>query len=166
MTTDSEVSPDAPEFAVAIVLEGMDVAEAEAFIGSLRQRHPEIIAQVVRPERMPGPLAIRMIGLQTLRALKTQCLLASKPELDLLLRLAGTRQIDLAIRRIGYAKGRSKVDPDGRRAMLLVAVGPNESIDRLESELGRQFPVLRSEEPPTPADLDTVESAAMLGAEG
>ena len=53
--------------------------------------------------------------------MKTGALLAAKPEVDLLLRLAGTTQIALAIEEAGYR---------ARGPMILVAAGPAHGVSR------------------------------------
>ncbi len=93
---------------------------------SLRKRHPGLIVQLVSLKKVPESRTITMIGQQTLRAAETGALLAAKPEVDLLLRLAGTTQIALAIEESGYrAKGE----------MLLVAAGPPRRLSGLRKEL-------------------------------
>lgn len=122
---------------------------------SLRGRHPGLIIQLVTLKRLPGNRVVAMIGQQTLRAARTGALLAAKPEVDLLLRLAGTTQIAVAIKEAGYrAKGKK----------LLVAAGPSEEVESLEEELAEQkgYEVLKGEE--IDADgLAMVERAAVLG---
>jgi tRNA threonylcarbamoyladenosine modification (KEOPS) complex Cgi121 subunit len=122
---------------------------------SLRGRHPDLIIQLVTLKSIPGNRAVAMIGQQTLRAAKTGALLAAKPEVDLLLRLAGTTQIAVAIKEAGYrAKGEK----------LLVAAGPVGEVERLEEELAGDagYEVLRGEEIDAEG-LAMVERAAVLG---
>ena len=131
-------------------------AEAtEDRLSSLRGRHPGLFIQLVTLKRLPGNRTVAMIGQQTLRAARTGALLAAKPEVDLLLRLAGTTQIAVAIKEAGYrAKGEK----------LLVAAGPSEEVESLEEELAGQngYEVLKGEE--IDADgLAMVERAAVLG---
>ena len=122
---------------------------------SLRGRHPALIIQLVTLKRLPGNRTVAMIGQQTLRAARTGALLAARPEVDLLLRLAGTTQIAVAIREAGYrAKGEK----------LLVAAGPTEEVQSLGEELAGQggYEVLKGGG--IDADgLAMVERAAVLG---
>jgi tRNA threonylcarbamoyladenosine modification (KEOPS) complex Cgi121 subunit len=127
----------------------------DAELLSLRSRHPALIIQLVTLKELPGNRTVAMIGQQTLRAAKTGALLAAKPEVDLLLRLAGTTQITVAIREAGYG---------ARGEKLLVAAGPADDVEVLERELAldRRYQVLRGEE--IDADgLAMVERAALLG---
>ncbi|MDA4114832.1 MAG: KEOPS complex subunit Cgi121 [Thaumarchaeota archaeon] len=128
---------------------------AEARLLSLRGRHPDLIIQLVTLKRLPGNRTVAMIGQQTLRAAKTGALLAAKPEVDLLLRLAGTTQIAVAIKEAGY---------QARGEKLLVAAGPALAVESLEAELAGDSgcEVLRGEEI-GPEGLEMVERAAVLG---
>jgi len=98
-----------------------------------------------------------MVAAQTLTAVKAKATLAERPELDLLLRLAGTRQIGEAFERIGY---KSK-----RRSLFLVAAseGSKSALLLVGKALGKDG---RFVEVPTcePAkeDLEMVERAALL----
>ncbi len=128
-------------------------AETELLV--LRRRHPGLIIQLLTLEEIPGNRTISMIGLQTLRAAKTGALLAAKPEVDLLLRLAGTTQIAVAIEKVGYkAKGK----------LLLVAAGTAGSVARLRKELvdNASYKVMEGEEIGNDG-LAMVERAALLG---
>jgi tRNA threonylcarbamoyladenosine modification (KEOPS) complex Cgi121 subunit len=129
--------------------------EADAALTSLRKRHPGLIIQLVTLEKLPTSRAVAMIGQQTLRAAKTGALLAMRPEVDLLLRLAGTTQIEVAIRKAGYR---------ARGNRLLVATGPAAKVQALSEELARdrRYKILEDEELDDAA-LALVEKAALLG---
>jgi tRNA threonylcarbamoyladenosine modification (KEOPS) complex Cgi121 subunit len=146
---------------VAECLESVIAARAapagatEVELLSLRGRHPCLIIQLVTLKEVPGNRTVAMIGQQTLRAARTDALLAAKPEVDLLLRLAGTTQIAVAIREAGYR---------ARGEKLLVAAGPSEEVESLREELAEKggYQVLKGEE--IDADgLAMVERAAVLG---
>lgn len=121
----------------------------------LRRRHPAVIVQLLAQKAVPSPRAVAMICEQTLRAARTGALVADKPEVDLLLRLAGTNQISEAIRRAGYGSG-------GR--MILVATGPRRSIAALRRGLSRdpRFSVLPDGEMDEEG-FAAVDAAALLG---
>src|SRR5689334_14188498 len=87
-------------FVAALATLDGDTAALE--LSRLRKDHPDLVVQLVSMKRIPNARAIRMVAAQTMRALETGALLASKPEVDLLLRLAGTTQIAEAVDRIGY----------------------------------------------------------------
>ena len=112
---------------------------------------PGSIVQTVSADAASNGFLVEMIAAQTLRAKGTPSQLAKRPEVDLLLRLAGTTQISRAIEQIGARKG---------RPFLLVIAGPSRRIANLGaealggSELGRRKL--------SPGELDRVEKAALL----
>jgi tRNA threonylcarbamoyladenosine modification (KEOPS) complex Cgi121 subunit len=129
--------------------------EAQGELLRLRSAHPRLTIQLVVMERLPGAGALLMIAAQTLRAKETGSLLADKPEVDLLLRLAGTSQITEALQKHGYG---------ARGAKMLVAVGSNKDVERLRRELsGSKSYRLLEPEKVDEEDLDMVEVAALLG---
>ncbi|MGD0637341.1 MAG: KEOPS complex subunit Cgi121 [Nitrososphaerales archaeon] len=129
--------------------------DADGVLLSLRKRHRTIVIQLVRLRKVPESQAVQMIGQQTLRAAETGALLAAKPEVDLLLRLAGTTQISVAIKESGYrAKGE----------LLLVAAGPARGLSRLRKDLvGDPVYELLEGETVSASGLGLVERAALLG---
>ena len=143
-------------FFAEVTLSSPEAADAE--LKRLREENPGLLVQLMSMKRRPNRRAVEMIALQTLRAAKKGSMIATKPEVDLLLRLAGTAQISEAIERVGYRAG-------GRR--FLVAVGNEEMVKRLEaaltsSERGRNYrPV--PEERLDERGSEMVESAALLG---
>jgi tRNA threonylcarbamoyladenosine modification (KEOPS) complex Cgi121 subunit len=130
--------------------------EAEPELLRLRSTHPGLVIQLVSVKRLPSARAVLMIAAQTLRALDTDSLLAAKPEVDLLLRLAGTSQITVALKKNGYRS---------RGTMMLVAAGPEKDLGRLEKEISKAGPyVLREVGAMDEESRDMVEVAALLGA--
>ena len=124
---------------------------------ALRSRYPGLVIQIVSLARLPTPWALRMMAAQTLRARKTNSLLAAKPEVDLLLRVAGTSQISEAMEKSGY-KAR------GRR--LLIATGREEDLKALMRDLSKMpsYSVREDRrERPDQYDMHLVERAALLG---
>jgi hypothetical protein len=77
--------------------------EVEGLLAQLRKENPIVMIQVFGAGSAPNTAAVEMVAAQTLTAVKSGATLAERPELDLLLRLAGTRQIGEAFRRAGYA---------------------------------------------------------------
>jgi len=129
--------------------------EGEAELTSIRKKHPPLIVQLMTLEDPPGPRAISMIGLQTLRAAKSGGLLATKPEVDLLLRMSGTSQIAVAMEKAGYrAKGKK----------LLIAIGDPGELKSLRRQIAKdaRYEILE-ERPLSKRDLEAVERAALLG---
>ncbi len=134
-------------------------AEVEGLLSEMRRKSPKIILQVVGADRPPNPSAVEMIAAQTLTAVRSGSTLAERPELDLLLRLAGTRQIGEAFRRLGYKSG-------GRRFFMVAArEGDGAALVRLSKRLtkdSRFREVARKKL--GKADLEQVERAALLAA--
>lgn len=142
---------------VALVAAEAKIGEEEGDreLLSIRRRHPMLVVQLMTLRRFPSNRALMMIGEQTLRASRTDSLVAAKPEVDLMLRITGTSQIATAMRKSGYrAKGRK----------LLVALGPTRKVARLREELAKSpnYSILENDELQD-ADLAAVERAALLG---
>jgi tRNA threonylcarbamoyladenosine modification (KEOPS) complex Cgi121 subunit len=134
-----------------IIRDGSDPDSARK---TAQAKFPGSIVQAVRADATANGFFVEMIAAQTLRANGTQNLLAKKPEVDLLLRLAGTTQISRAIEQMGAKKG---------KPFLLVILGPSSGLASLSvrelggSELERRE--LSSDE------LDRIEQAALLNAQ-
>lgn len=73
------------------------------------QANPEAVVQVVDRGCVKNEALVEMLAAQTLRARRDGSLLAKKPEVDLLLRIAGTTQIRDAIEKAGARAGRDCV---------------------------------------------------------
>jgi tRNA threonylcarbamoyladenosine modification (KEOPS) complex Cgi121 subunit len=136
---------------VSIIVRGM--VDPDSVRKTVAAKVPESIVQVVREDTATNGFFVEMIAAQTIRAKGTENLLAKKPEVDLLLRLAGTTQISRAIEQIGAKKG---------KPFLLVIAGPGRRLASLNldelggSELEKRD--LSSDE------LDRIEQAALLNA--
>jgi len=138
---------------------GVRPREVESLLAELRKENPTIIIQVFGAGDAPNPAAVGMVAAQTLTAVESGATLAERPELDLLLRLAGTRQIGEAFARAGYMS-------DGKRLFLAAAAkGKGEAMRRLAKRLSTDR---RLVEVPTKklgkADFQMVERAALLAA--
>ncbi|MGP8125160.1 MAG: KEOPS complex subunit Cgi121 [Nitrososphaerales archaeon] len=112
---------------------------------------PGSLVQAVSAAAASNGSYVEMIAAQTLRADGTPSLLARKPEVDLLLRLAGTTQISRAIERIGAKKG---------KPFLLVVAGSARRLSRMSwAELGGKELAKRDL---SLDELDMIEMAALL----
>jgi len=137
---------------VSIIIKGE--ADPDSVRRTVEARLPGSIVQAVRADAATNGFFVEMIAAQTIRANRTQNLLAKRPEVDLLLRLAGTTQISRAIEQMGAKKG---------KPFLLVIAGPGSRLASLSvrelggSELTRRE--LSSDE------LDRIERAALLNAQ-
>jgi tRNA threonylcarbamoyladenosine modification (KEOPS) complex Cgi121 subunit len=133
--------------------------EVEEILATVRKLTPGVIVQVVGASRAPNPAAVEMIAAQTLTAAKSGTTLAERPELDLLLRLAGTRQIGEAFQRVGY---KSK---DRRFFMVAASEGSGATLERMSKRLtvDKRFKEVGKKKL-TKTDLDQVERAALLAA--
>jgi tRNA threonylcarbamoyladenosine modification (KEOPS) complex Cgi121 subunit len=131
--------------------------EVEDILAKVRKRTPGVIVQVVGATRAPNPRAVEMIAAQTLTAAKSGTTLAERPELDLLLRLAGTRQIGEAFQRVGYKSN------DKRFFMVAAAEGSGAALARLGERLVRDKRFKQvAKKKLAKRDLDQVERAALL----
>ncbi len=131
--------------------------EVEGILAEVRKRSPRAIVQVIGATRAPNAGAVEMIAAQTLMAAKSGSTLAERPELDLLLRLAGTRQIGEAFQRVGYKS-------NGKRFFLVAASEGNEAaLARLGKRLAadKRFTEVARRKL-AQGDLEEVERAALL----
>jgi len=134
----------------------MKPEEVDQLLAEKRSEHPNAIIQVIGTRSAPNARMVEMVAAQTLMAVKSGAKLAERPELDLLLRLAGTRQIGEAIRRVGYKA-------KGKRLFLVAASETDGGLSRLRKEIAkdRRFVVVRGKELAS-GDLEKVEAAALL----
>jgi tRNA threonylcarbamoyladenosine modification (KEOPS) complex Cgi121 subunit len=131
--------------------------EIESILARLRKESPKAIIQVFGADRAPNAGAVEMIAAQTLTAAKSGSTLAERPELDLLLRLAGTRQIGEAFQRVGYKK-------NGKRLFMVAAAeGTGAALVRVRNRASRdgRFALVEKKKPGS-GDLEIVERAALL----
>lgn len=137
---------------VSIALKGE--ADPDSIRRMVAAKVPRSLVQVVREGTATNGFYVEMIAAQTLCAAGTSNLLARKPEVDLLLRLAGTTQISKAISKIGARKG---------EPFLLVVAGPARALAKLNwKEFGGAELETRTL---SPDELDRIESAALLNVE-
>lgn len=133
--------------------------EIEPLLAETRERSPGVIVQVVGADKAPNPRALELIAAQTLAASRSGATLAERPELDLLLRIAGTRQIGEAFARVGY-KSEAK-----RLFMVAACEGGGAALRTLSKRLAKDG---RFREVPRrhvgEEDLELVERAALLSA--
>jgi tRNA threonylcarbamoyladenosine modification (KEOPS) complex Cgi121 subunit len=121
----------------------------EELKGKLAARPGKWVVQTAAEGSAANESLVEMIAAQTLRAEASGTLLAKSPEMDLLLRLAGTSQISKAIRERGSAKGRP--------FLLIVAGGTRPRVADGLAELPRRDL--------SKAELEQVERAALLSAQ-
>ncbi len=130
---------------------------AEGFLSAVRRRFPKLTVQLVTFGTVPNGRMLELIGNQTITALAQESLIASKPEVDLLLRVAGTSQIEAALRTIGYGRKGKKV---------LLAIGDGRALAQLRRHCNLHAPGATplGKSPLSRRDLEKVEEAALLGA--
>jgi tRNA threonylcarbamoyladenosine modification (KEOPS) complex Cgi121 subunit len=119
---------------------------------TLRRRHPGALVQAVADGAASNELFVRMVCAQCMRARRTGALLAKKPEVDLLLRLAGTTQITAAIDRVGARKG---------LPFLIIVTGTGKQLKGFRAPRGWKR-LARGEL--TVDELARIEAAALLNA--
>ena len=108
------------------------------------------MVQTSGPDAADNEFLIELLAAQTLKAQALRSLLAKKPEIDFLLRLAGTTQIAKAIRQVGARQG-------GR---FLAVVAAESEVKEVKGLPGLRLP--RREL--TRSELGRVERAALLNA--
>ena len=138
---------------------GVPREDVEGLLAKVREQSPGVIVQVIGATRAPNPGAVEMIAAQTLTAAKSGSTLAERPELDLLLRLAGTRQIGEAFQRVGYKSNGKRfflVAASEGNGAALARMGKRLAADKRFTEVARK----RLAE----GDLEQVERAALLAA--
>ena len=151
--------PDERSFHAACWEVRVPQEEVEGILATIRKENPGVIVQVIGAARAPNPGVIEMIAAQTLMAAESGCTLAERPELDLLLRLAGTRQIGEAFQRLGYKS-------NGKRFFMVAASeGSRPSMARMSKRLAadKRFTEVAKRQL-AEGDLDQVERAALLAA--
>jgi tRNA threonylcarbamoyladenosine modification (KEOPS) complex Cgi121 subunit len=114
----------------------------------LAENYPGAIVQTFSSKAATNGFFIQMLAAQTLRAERSGCLLAKKPEIDFLVRLAGTSQISDAISRVGSRPGEPFV-------LVLASLRP---LKRRARVAGRKL----STRPLSESELKRVEQGALL----
>lgn len=110
---------------------------------ALMRDNPGSVVQATRREAAKNGFFVEMIAAQTFQARRSGTLLAKKPEIDLLLRLAGTTQIAAAIEEVGAKDGgsflaivassyRTKRPPEFAEPALPRHPLSHEELDRIE----------------------------------
>ena len=110
----------------------------------------EWVVQTAAEGSATNEFFLEMLAAQTLQAEASGSLLARSPEMDLLLRLAGTTQISRAIREKGSAPGKP----------FLVVVAGRSPPDAIRGIGGQELPRHRLSKD----ELQRVEEAALLSA--
>jgi len=134
---------------ISVVVDGG--ADPDSVRRMVAAKAPGSIVQAVSTAAATNGYYVEMIAAQTLRATGTPNLLARKPEVDLLLRLAGTTQISRAIEQTGAKKG---------QPFLLVVAGPASRLAKINwAQLGGKKLVKRDL---SADELERIEVAALL----
>jgi len=143
-------------------MEGTEVAcfllegrgEWEDLKARLLRSFPNLLFQLVDASSGSNERFFRLITAQTLKASGDGSLLAKKPEVDLLLRLARTTQISEAVASVGYKRGEKRI---------LIAAGKKGEVKRMVGSgiaEGRRLPSVELSE----SEWERVEEAAILSA--
>lgn len=134
-------------FARAFLVEGASPADSKRL---LADANPGSIVQTAKGGLARNERLVELLAAQTLQAEASGALLANKPEIDLLLRMAGTTQISRAIRDAGAKPG----DP-----FLAIVVGKR-ALRRPPRFKGTELPKRELDG----FELGMVEKAALLNA--
>ncbi|MBI3859239.1 MAG: hypothetical protein HY296_03225 [Thaumarchaeota archaeon] len=111
-----------------------------------------VLVQTVKADAGRNEFFFEMLAAQTFAAMESGRLLARKPEVDLLLRIAGTNQITEAVERVGAKRG---------ERYIAVFAGPRAGIGMFARALGSAGRRL-SRNPLNAEELDRIERAALL----
>jgi len=125
-------------------------SDPEALRLRLAKKYPDSLVQTLRADAAKNGFFLEMIAAQTLRARDTANLLAKKPEIDFLLRVAGTTQIAKAIQKVGSKK----------KGFLLVIADSRKTGFGLGRLGGKELP----RKSLSATELRRVEEAALLNA--
>jgi len=125
-------------------------SSSEASKRRVADANPGSMVQAAKGDLAVNEAFIELLAAQTLQAESSGGLLANKPEIDFLLRLAGTTQISRAIKDAGVKPGNE---------FLLVVAGRS-TIRRPPGLLGEELPRLEL----TSSELGRIEGAALLNA--
>ncbi|HXW95091.1 MAG TPA: KEOPS complex subunit Cgi121 [Nitrososphaerales archaeon] len=117
----------------------------------LAEVNPGSMVQAAKGDLVGNEAFAELLAAQTLQAESSGGLLANKPEIDFLLRLAGTTQISKAIRTAGANSGDSFVLVVAARRKVRGAPGIG----------GKELPRVEL----TDSELGRIEKAALLNAE-
>jgi tRNA threonylcarbamoyladenosine modification (KEOPS) complex Cgi121 subunit len=128
---------------------------SESMRRSIQEAFPSLLVQTVDQAAVTSERLVEMLGEQTLEASRTGGPLAKKPEVDFLMRLAGTTQIARAIQEVGVKRGSD---------FLLLVFGDEAEIVKLESKEASHWERLARGQLDKD-DLRRVERAALLDAE-
>ncbi len=128
--------------------------DAEEMKEGLKKTFPNLVVQLADARVGSNERFFKMIAAQTISAMRYGSLLAKKPEIDLLLRLAATTQISEALTRVGYREG-------GRQ--VLIAAGRRREVKKLITS-GKVDGTRLSSVELTKDEWKRVEEAAVLSA--
>ena len=103
-----------------------DLDDPIKFLEDLRQKHKDLIIQGIRSSYILNLDHAKKVITISLVAQKIGSMLSNKPETDLLMRFACTRQISEAIHKAGIKR---------RENFILIVIGKNSSLNKLYSEL-------------------------------
>ena len=125
-------------------------ASPEASKSRAADANPGSMVQAAKGEVAGNEVFVELLAAQTLQAESSGGLLAKRPEIDFLLRLAGTTQISRAIAEAGAKSG----------DQFLVVVAGRRAVRRPRGFVGKELPRLEL----TSSELGGIERAALLNA--
>jgi tRNA threonylcarbamoyladenosine modification (KEOPS) complex Cgi121 subunit len=117
----------------------------------MKREHPSLLVQTLRTDASSNERHLEVLAAQTMHASSAGNLVAKKPEIDFLLRVAGTTQISKAIRRVGSRTN---------EPFLLVVAGKRKISKRVSKPGWKALARRELSE----KELDRIEVAALLNA--
>lgn len=96
------------------------------FLDDLRKKYPDLVIQGIRPCFILGPNHVKKIVAISMAAQKDGIMLSNKIETDILMRFACTKQISVAIQKIGLQR---------KQDFVLIIIGKKQSLNKLFYEV-------------------------------
>ena len=96
------------------------------FLDDLRKKYPDLVIQGIRPCFILGPNHVKKIIAISMAAQKDGIMLSNKIETDILMRFACTKQISVAIQKVGLQR---------KKDFVLIITGKKQSLNKLFYEV-------------------------------
>lgn len=96
------------------------------FLTKLRQNHPKLAIQGIASNYILNVIHAKKLISITANAKKNNAMLSNKLETDIIMRFAGTTQIEKAIKKAGIY---------GKKSFIIISIGKRSSLDKLFLEL-------------------------------
>jgi len=112
-------------------ISNLQIHDVTAFLREIRSVNKHVAVQAVNADLVAGMQHVMGVLYQSVEAKKRHILLSKRMEIDILLRLACTDQIDKALTNVGIKEGRNNV--------LVIAVGRINSLKMLRKYITENY---------------------------